>query len=178
MDVNIYSRSDVVSCPNGRTNVYEAERMDNNVSESIYVINPTLKDLISGNIYKFKLKENIYYIPLWQYENYFDISISESELIVLCIPKFNNEKIHIDDENNLYIDLNIEINDIILKMKNNDLMYSFVINDCHFSFELNKLYFRDYQTITLKENGIPKPVDIDLNNIIKSDIFLNITIHF
>lgn len=206
--LNIKSHFSITSDFSSKTNMYDNHEVETQLSSPIvYVLYPTLKDLINCNIYEFKLANNIYYVPLWQYENYFYITSEnniethmetetetetetnmetetetekEKELLILCIPKLS-DNIFIDDDNNIYIEMKILMEELAKNIKENNLFYSFEIDNCSFSFDINRLSITSYQTILLKEKGIPKEnIDCDniSNDINKSDIFLNITIIF
>ena len=51
----------------------------------IYTIDPTLHDLLSDNVYRLRLDDEIFLIPLWHKEMYFDTK-SNKELMVICQP--------------------------------------------------------------------------------------------
>ena len=40
--------------------------------DNVIILNPTLEDLLEGNIYKLDIFEKEFYIPLWHQELYYD----------------------------------------------------------------------------------------------------------
>ena len=107
--------------------------LDKFKDDQMYILNPSLDDLLENNVYKLLVDSSIYYVPLWHSEVYFDkVNILESEtepnidaniepntetntektksktngeIIVRCIPDLPNN-ITIDENNILHIELN------------------------------------------------------------------------
>ena len=87
--------------------------------DNIILLNPSLKDLIEDQIYKLNIGENIFYIPLWHNELYFDLidmSSNKIDLIVKIIPDIDDE-FFIDHNNNILIRIKAEILDVFKKGK-------------------------------------------------------------
>jgi len=82
-------------------------------NDQIYILNPTLKDLFEGNLYKLVVDEKVYYVPLWNAETYFDCG-SGSELVVRCIPELP-DNISIDENNNVYVSVSIKLTNELLE---------------------------------------------------------------
>ena len=55
--------------------------------DNVIILNPTLEDLLKGNIYKLDIFEKEFYIPLWHQELYYDIK--GRDLIVKIIPELD-----------------------------------------------------------------------------------------
>lgn len=86
-----------------------AEKMKN---DNIVILNPTLDDLLNDNIYKLKIEDKEFYIPLWQIQHNLYFSLHDQDLIVKCEPELSfttPQKIWIDDDNNIYISLQIDL---------------------------------------------------------------------
>lgn len=83
------------------------EKMKNN--DNIVFLGPTLEDLLSDKIYKLDLSENIFYIPLWHNELYFDFN--GVDLIVKIEPELK-ENIFIDHNNNIFCKRCIRLKDL------------------------------------------------------------------
>jgi len=79
----------------------------------IYRLNPSINDLIDNNLYKLYVSNQLYLVPLWHNEIYYD-GWSGCEIIVICEPELPNW-ISIDDYNNIIIEKNININKDLLK---------------------------------------------------------------
>jgi hypothetical protein len=120
--------------------------------DNIIILNPTLDDLMNDQIYKLEIGENIFYIPLWHNELYFDLvdmSSNKIDLIVKMAPDVDN--VFIDHDNNIIIKVKKQIstifNDkIIINVGNKE----FVINSNDIKCSSNKQYFN------FKEQGILK----------------------
>jgi hypothetical protein len=66
----------------------------------IYKLNPSINDLINNNLYKLYVHDELFLVPLWHNESYFDGS--GCEIIVICEPELPYG-IKIDDDNNICI---------------------------------------------------------------------------
>jgi hypothetical protein len=75
-------------------------------NDEVYILNPSLDDLLNNNVYKLKIEDSIYFVPLWNNEVYFDGS--GCDIIVKCIPELPNN-VTIDDNNVLYVDIEIPL---------------------------------------------------------------------
>jgi curved DNA-binding protein CbpA len=137
----------------------------------IYKLNPSIHDLLDNNFYKLYVDKQLYLVPLWHNESYFDGS--GCEIIVICEPELPN-KMKIDDDNNLYLEVNIslknELPDLILN--NNDL--SVEIGNKIFNIPLSNLYLKKEQYYTFKREGISKAKKDIYNINDKSDIIVKI----
>ena len=72
--------------------------------DNIILLIPTLEDLLSDVIYKLDISENIFYVPLWHNELYFDLKQDDKmcDLIVKMEPDIP-DNIFIDSNNNIFI---------------------------------------------------------------------------
>ena len=151
----------------------------------IYILNPTLNDLLNDNIYKLSIDNIIYYVPLWFNELTFENN-NNNEINVICIPEIENN-ISIDEENNLtyyfsYL-FNIDIFDkeyleIIINLDNNSKK--------SFNIPTQELYIKKKQIYTFKNEGILKKKNCifnlnetnQINKSYRSDIIICITFLF
>jgi hypothetical protein len=83
----------------------------------IYKLNPSLNDLINGNIFKLNVLEEICYVPLWINESYFEIG--DCEVITICEPELG-ENITMDEYNNLYVERKISIKEELYELLQNN----------------------------------------------------------
>ena len=137
----------------------------------IYKLNPSINDLLHNNFYKLYVQEELYLVPLWHKESYYDGS--GCEIIAICDPELP-DNIKIDDDNNLIVDLEIyayqDLSDMIIN--NQDI--SFNIGDELFSIPLSELYLRKEQYYRLKGKGLVN-IKKDLYDLSdKSDIIIRI----
>ena len=72
-------------------------------NDQIYILNPTLDDLLENNVYKLDIESKIYLVPLWHSEVYFDGS--GCDIIVQCIPDLP-ANMYIDENNALHVNIN------------------------------------------------------------------------
>jgi hypothetical protein len=72
-------------------------------NDEIYILNPSLDDLLENNVYKLDIEGKIYLVPLWHSEVYFDGS--GCDIIVQCIPDLP-KNMYIDENNALHVNIN------------------------------------------------------------------------
>lgn len=145
----------------------------------IIILNPSIDDLFDNNVYKLNINGEIYLVPLWHNELYFDIKINKSnkleeveEIIVLCEPDLP-ENLTIDENNNIIYDFTCNFS------KENLLVSSYLniqIGKQNFSIPCNKLFIKEVQTYVFKGKGISQ---IDENNMYnienRSDVIVRIS---
>ena len=134
----------------------------------IFKLNPCINDLLSNNLYKLYVNNDLFLVPLWYSESYFDSS--GSEIIVICDPDLP-KNITIDEDNNILTELSIDHNDLF----NNDSI-KFNIGEKTFDIFLSNLYIKREQTYVIKNAGISKQKNNIYDISEKSDIILKITI--
>jgi hypothetical protein len=141
----------------------------------VFILNPSIDDLFENNLYKLDVNNNIYIVPLWHNELYFDGV--DGEIIVKCNPELP-DNLYIDTNNNIIINLCIELTNALLASQ--DVL--FTIGKKQFAIPTDKITIQRNQTIVLKEKGISKIQYGDsmitnmynVNN--KADIFVNLTL--
>ena len=125
----------------------------------LYKLNPCFNDLINNNVYKLYVDNELYLVPLWYNELYFDGS--NCEIIVVCEPELP-KNITIDDDNNIYYETELNLdNDIPNMIRNNN---NIIINICNVELfiPISEIYMKKEQCYTIKNRGLSK---------IKSDIY-------
>jgi hypothetical protein len=94
----------------------------------VFILNPSIDDLLSNNIYKLIVKGQTYYVPLWHDISYYDITAETSkekkEMIIKCIPDLP-EHISLDENLNIIIDINIVLNYNIIQ-ENKDFFITYI----------------------------------------------------
>jgi len=113
----------------------------------IYKLNPSINDLMNNNVYKLYVDDQLYLVPLWHNESYYDGS--GCEIIAICEPILP-DNIKIDDDNNLIVEIDISVYNDLPEMilQNNSL--SFDIGNNTFSIPLNNLYMKREQNYLIK----------------------------
>jgi hypothetical protein len=143
------------------------EKVENN---KVFILKPSLKDIIEHNIYKLYVDGQLYLVPLWHNELYFDAP-NNTEIIVLCQPNLPTN-ITIDENNNIYYDISIKLDIDFIK---NNRFVSIDIGEKWFSIPVNKLYLKEEQIYVLKNQGIARILEKDIYNVcFKGDILVKI----
>jgi curved DNA-binding protein CbpA len=138
----------------------------------IYRLNPSINDLIRNNFYKLYVKEQLYLVPLWHKESYYDGC--GCEIITICDPELP-DNINIDDDNNLLVEIEIYAYKDLPDMIINNQHLNFNIGDELFLIPLNELYLKREQYYCLKGKGLVN-IKKDLYDLTdKSDIIVKIT---
>jgi len=141
--------------------------------DTVFILKPLLNDLLDNKIYKLYVDDQLYLVPLWHNELYFDAK-DGSEIIVLCQPKLSNI-ITIDENNNIYCETNIKLNDELLYLIKHNRCISIEVGDKWFSIPLSKLYLKDEQLYKFKGQGISQISEKDMYNVsCKGDIIVKI----
>lgn len=148
----------------------------------IIIIQPTISELFNeNNIQVVEHEKNIYYVPLWHTEIYYNINNphengdgvcdkkQERELIVKCIPSLP-EHIYIDEINNIYVDVRTRVENLFNQTK----LTVLISESVSFDIPIHTLEFKTHQTITLKKCGIPM---INTENMYDVSEKMNIVIH-
>jgi hypothetical protein len=144
-------------------------------NDRVFILNPSIKDLLENNIFKLYVDDKLYLVPLWHNELYFDSP--DGDIIVLCNPDLPSN-ITIDEDNNIYIETEINSKDqSLLDLTTNNRFVSLLVSDRSFSIPMNQLYIKREQIYILKCQGISQILENDIYNIsCKSDIIVKIRI--
>jgi hypothetical protein len=139
-------------------------------NDSVYVLNPSIDDLLESNIYKLYVEKLLFLVPLWHNEMYFDDTLG-NDIIVLCKPELP-EKMTLDENNNLYYNLLVPFEK---EMMISESFLTIQIGKRCIKIPVNKLYIKQEQTYILKGQGIPKIIEDDVYNVSsKGDIIITI----
>jgi hypothetical protein len=145
-------------------------------NDMIFILKPSLKDIIEHNIYKLYVDKEFYLVPLWHNELYFDAP-NGSDIIVLCQPKLPTG-VNIDENNNIYYEIFIQIHHELSNLIKNDKFISIEIGDKWFSIPLNKLHLKEEQLYIFKGQGIAQILENSIYNVsLKSDIIIKIILY-
>lgn len=129
----------------------------------LFLLHPTIDDLLEHNVYKLILNGHTYLVPTWHDECSFDKC--DGEIIVKSIPVLDN--IFIDDDKNIYTEISIPFSDALLTEN-----ISFTIGKKVFVIPCEKLQIKKTQLFKLQKEGISKNQDMTDDN--KSDIIIKI----
>ena len=145
--------------------------LDKYQNDKIYILNPSIEDLIENNLYKLKDEGELYLVPLWHKEIYFDDK-DDNNIIVICEPQLP-EHIFIDENNNLVVKI------VVAKefLFDEDTNISFLIGKKIFNIPKYELYIRQRQYYTIKGKGLTKVIEDDLYNVDnRGDIIVDLQI--
>ena len=122
--------------------------------DNIVILNPTIDDLLNDKVYKLKIEERTFMVPLWHHEVCFDIS--GADLIVQSLPDLESH-IFIDNHNNIIckfegkIQRVLDTQQIIIKIGNK-----------FFVVQGENLHIKPQQTYVLRNAGILTVAEEDL----------------
>jgi len=138
-----------------------------NKKDEFIILNPLLDDLLENNLYKMTVGGNVFIVPLWHTSLVYDNS--GSSLYVECIAILP-ENVHIDDENNVHIDVCYKISDI-WKEKIIDVHVGKYI----YPLEISLLKLVEEQTVIFVKEGISKINTDDVYDVsIRSNVYIHI----
>ena len=130
-------------------------------------LNPSIDDLFANNLYKLKVNDFTYIVPLWHHELVYDNS--GNDIYVKCYPVLP-DNVSIDEQNNIHIECNFDIKEIL----NLEFIEINVGNNI-IDFYTNELLVKRKQSIVLKNEGISKINTKDIYDISKkSDVYVYI----
>jgi hypothetical protein len=112
------------------------------------VLNPTIDDLFQDKIYRLKMGEFQYFVPLWHHELVYDQS--GVDVTVKCNPILS-ENIEIDEKNDVMVSVTMKIADIWDMEK-----IPIKIGSRVFTIERGLLKFVPIQRFVIFKDGIPK----------------------
>jgi curved DNA-binding protein CbpA len=138
----------------------------------IYKLNPNINDLLNNNLYKLYVNNELFLVPLWYNEVYFDSS--GNEIIVLCEPELP-EYINLDDDNNIYIEKKINMQRDLPNLILNNSSINIMIGDKTFYILVSELLMKREQYYRIKNQGLTKINEEDIYNVFeKADIIVKI----
>ena len=147
--------------------------------DQVYILHPTLKDMLEHNVYILQADGRRYAVPLWHHEMYFDASSRETdqkdadgdkckkEIIVKCVPSLPDH-IWVDDDNALHMKISLPFlveyfstRKVVVMMDEQEL-------------EITNVLFKQSHTYYLKNQGLSK---IDEENIHAIDDKCGVFVH-
>jgi len=139
----------------------------------VYKLNPSINDLINNNLYKLYVHDELFLVPLWHNESYFDCS--GCEIMVICEPELPYN-MKTDDDNNLIVEMIVNARNELPEMLINNTPLTFNIGDKVHSISLCNLYMKREQYYKIKNQGLSK-IKKDIYDVSeKTDIIVKISI--
>lgn len=138
-------------------------------NDEYIILNPSINDLFANNLYKLRVNDFTYIVPLWHDELVYDNS--GNDIYVKCFPMLP-DNVSIDEKNNIHIECKYDIKEILSKE-----YVEVNIGNNGFEFYTKELSVKPTQTIILKGEGISKINTKDIYDITKkSDVYLQIVL--
>ena len=135
-------------------------------NDQIYILNPSLDDLLENNVYKLDVDGKIYLVPLWHSEVYFDGS--GCDIIVQCIPDLP-ANMYVDENNALHVNINAPFTISLLDSP----VVLFKLGKQSFPLQVQ---FKKTQTCYLHNQGISVIDEKNMYNIFpKGGVYVKIT---
>ena len=135
-------------------------------NDQIFILNPSLDDLLENNIYKLDVDGKTYLVPLWHNEVYFDGS--GCDIIVQCIPDLP-ENMYIDENNALHVEINAPFHISLLDSP----IVLFKLGKQTFPLHVQ---FKKIQTCYIHNQGVSEIDENNMYNIFpKGGIYVKIT---
>jgi DnaJ-class molecular chaperone len=142
-------------------------------NDRLFILYPQINDILNHNIYKLQYDNQLYLVPLWHNEIYFDSPNKEYDVIVLCQPSLPTNT-HIDENNNIYTEIYISIKNDLINLLNANFV-SLSLGEKKFFIPLNKLCIKEQQFYRIKGEGIARISDNNMYDVAtKSDIIVKI----
>ena len=142
---------------------------DKRKDDECIILLPSLEDLFLNNLYKLIYEGETYLIPLWHKELVYEHS--QNELYIKCQTP-QNDSIYIDENNNLYLDIYYNLDDIWGKN-----IIHFEISNRKFYIACKNLNLVEKQQYVLYNEGLTKPNKKNIYDIsVKSHIYVYIHI--
>jgi len=139
----------------------------------VYKLNPSIIDLLNNNLYKLYVNDELFLVPLWHNESYFDGS--GCEIMVICEPELPNG-ITIDDDNNICIETELSIYHQLPDDIMSDGFIGIEIGGKDFTIPLSNLYMKREQYYRIKNEGLVK-IKKDIYDVSeKTDIIVKINL--
>jgi len=138
--------------------------LDKYKNDQIYILNPSLDDLLESNIYKLTVNGQVYFVPLWHDLVYFDAS--GSEIIVKCLPELPDH-VTIDENNVLHVELLVPFNVSLL----DSTAVPFTLGKKTFTVNVK---LKKNQTIFLPGVGVNQLLDLDVYENKKAGISVKV----
>ena len=139
------------------------QKCDNTI---VYTLNPSVIDLLENNVYKLYHGGELFLVPLWHSELYFECG--QKEIIVLCEPQLVTG-MSIDEDNNLSVVTKIDL----------DFDKSHIpvtIGNKIFEIPRQELYMKREQLYRFKGQGVSKIKDNIYDVTERADIVVKVII--
>jgi len=138
----------------------------------VYKLNPSIHDLMNNNLYKLHVDNQLYLVPLWHNESYFDTE-NGKEMIVICEPELP-DNIKIDDDNNIHIEIKLSIHNELPAMIMENKKIDIPLGDKKYYIDISHLHMKREQYYRIKNSGLSKQKENIYDISEKCDIIVKI----
>lgn len=143
-------------------------------NDQVFILNPSLKDLMENNLYKLYVDGELYLVPLWHNELYFD-GPNGSDIIVVCNPELPKD-ICVDENNNLYVQKHLTFEEL-KKLVCMDGFIEISLDNNIIKIPVRDLHMKKEQFHKIKGRGLAKICEKDIYNVsLKGDLFVNVVL--
>jgi hypothetical protein len=133
----------------------------------IYIISPTISNLLNSDIYKLTIANDYVYVPLWHRELAFENAIIKIYPILdSAITLEYNNTIHYTYKNKFSL--------LLEAIAHNNNNICIAIDNNNYTININMLKMTKYQIYIIENQGIPI---INVNNILDNSIKSSIVFH-
>ena len=134
---------------------------------AIYIINPTISNLLNSDIYKLTIANEYVYVPLWHNELAFENAIIKIYPLLVS-------NVYLDSSNIIHYTYKNKFSTLLENIANNVNSLIITIDNNIYSIAINNLKLSKYQTYILENQGIPV---INSNNILDNSVKSSIIFH-
>jgi hypothetical protein len=143
-------------------------------NDQVFILNPSLKDLMENNLYKLYVDSELYLVPLWHNELYFD-GPNGSDIIVVCNPELPKD-ISVDENNNLHVQIKLTFEEL-KRLICVDGFIEFSLDTTLIKVPVRDLNMKKEQMHKIKGKGLSKICEKDIYNVsLKGDLFLFVNV--
>ena len=130
---------------------------------NIYILTPSLDNILNSEIFKLEIGDETIYVPLWHQEMMYEKNIIKIQLVL-------TGGITIDEHNDIHIEYSDKFENVLNLIKQ-DID---TIDVYRYKLDIHKLSLKKNQTYTLKNEGIPV---INSHDIFDNKSKANVVVH-
>lgn len=139
-------------------------------NDECILMNPTLSDLFEHNLYKLRVGDFTYIVPLWHHELVYDNS--GNDIYVKCYPMLP-ENVSIDDKNNVRVSVKFSVAELWGKET-----VDVHVGGKSFPINVGLLKLCEQQTVLFAQQGISKINTVNVYDVsIRADVFIDVKLH-
>lgn len=138
---------------------------------AIYTIEPSIDDILKDNVYKLNIDNNLYLVPLWHKEMYFDSD--KGDILVICNPQLPPGYM-MDENNNLFVS-SIDLPFTSNLLENDTIEVQLPLCNKTILIDTSLLVFKKSQVVNLQGKGLLRINEKNIyNNTDRGDLIIPI----